>query len=74
MMKHSTIQHQLYDFVRGGLSPEDHEAVASHLCTCTACARDVQDFRALLEGQDSVLPDPAAGLPTEFWRTLLDDV
>lgn len=74
MTKHATMQHQLYDFIQGALTAEEHEAVADHLRSCQACAMEAQELRESLAAQLAVSADPAADLPEEYWRSLLDGV
>ena len=74
MTKHTTIQIQLYDYIRGGLSDAEQDAVSAHLRTCPACAAEVEELRALITAQGPTPPDPAALLPKEFWNTLLNEV
>jgi anti-sigma factor RsiW len=74
MTKHTTIQVQLYDHIRGGLSAADHQAVSAHLRTCTSCAAEADELRSLIASQKGSRPDPASELPQEFWNTLLNEV
>jgi hypothetical protein len=74
MTKHATMQYQLYDFIQGVLTPEEHEVVAEHLRSCPACAAEAQELRALIATHGSATTDPAAGLPEQYWQSLLDGI
>jgi hypothetical protein len=74
MTKHATMQYKLYDFIQGALTREEHAAVAEHLRSCPGCAAEEKELRALIAAQGNTPPDPAADLPEEYWRSLLDGV
>jgi hypothetical protein len=68
---HTTIQLQLYDYLQGGLTDSEREAVASHLRSCPVCAQELEAIRDLPR---SAAYDAAATRPPEFWNELLDEV
>ncbi len=74
MTMHTTIQIQLYDYLQGGLSATDREAVAVHLRSCPSCAAEAEELQAFIASQEPVAFDPAASLPPAFWNTLLNEV
>jgi hypothetical protein len=71
---HTAIQLQLYDYLQGGLTDSEREAVASHLCSCRACTEELEAIRALTDLQRSAAYDAAATRPPEFWNELLEEV
>jgi hypothetical protein len=73
MSIHHEIRTLLYDYAAGSLNPGETVKVEQHLERCASCQKEYDGMRKAL----SVLPvhnDPAATLPSAFWKELLNDV
>src|SRR5262249_42728346 len=71
MHEHNEWTDRLSDYLDGELSDEDHRAVATHVHECVACARTLDELRAVIEHAQALPPTaPSASV----WRGVADRI
>ena len=58
MLSPSHPEADLIAYLRGELGEPDARRVADHLAACPECTRAVEDFRGILHGLASSIPQP----------------
>ena len=67
-MRHSRVRSALYEYVRGGLTPEEMAVIKDHLETCRRCGEEAHVIRAIVEQTSAHLSSACDGRPPEFWN------
>ncbi len=74
MIDHRAVRNLLYDFLRGGLSPEEKTRVERHLAGCPRCTADLDALRLTLPNLEPLRRSPADDQPAEFWQNFARSV
>ncbi|MGH7892129.1 MAG: anti-sigma factor family protein, partial [Thermodesulfobacteriota bacterium] len=66
----------LIEYIHGGLSPEEREAIAEHLGGCAECAREFEEYAEIRRAvtEESVLPEPSREVMARLSKAARDGV
>lgn len=66
----------LIEYIHGGLSHEEREAVAAHLGGCEECSREFEDYAEIrrVVSEESPLPEPSREVMSRLSRAAKDSV
>ncbi len=66
----------LIEYIHGGLSPEEREAIAEHLGGCEECAREFEEYAEIrrVVTEEPVLPEPSRDVMARLSKAARDDV
>jgi hypothetical protein len=63
------IQHQLYEYIRGELSPIERSTIEAHLAVCSRCRMSYKRMTEAMQTLDRATPQPSDQRPQEFWNS-----
>jgi len=69
-MRHKEIKKNLVAFLCGELKKDEEEHFASHLNTCSHCQRELEQFKKIMEGANSLPEDIVQAIESVDWEAL----